>query len=160
MWSSRQRVESEDAAPGILARISAALEAARGLAATRAAMFKEEASEKGSTLARGAAAMAIALALGFFALMLLTALVAVLLAQLFGSVWAGVLGALVLYLIAAAGAAFAGIRSFRGFRLLDFPETRRGLREDWAAVRGSLQPPPEPAEDSEDLEQRFRAGAE
>jgi uncharacterized membrane protein YqjE len=159
MWGSRQTAETEESAPGIKERLSAAWAAARDLVATRIEIFKVEASEKGTTFARGAVAFAIALALAWLAILLLTALIAVLLARLFGSTWAGLLGAFVLYLLGAGAAAFIGIKAFKNFRPFDFSETRRGLHEDWRAVRSALQPPPEP-EAEEDLEQRFRAGSE
>jgi len=162
MWGSPATAETEEPVPGIKERLTSALAAARDLAATRMEIFKVEASEKGTTFARGAVAFVLALALAWLALLLLTALIAVLLAGLFGSAWAGLLGALVLYLIGAGAAAFVGIKAFKNFRPFDFSETRRGLREDWRAVRSALEPHPEPEgpDGEEDLEQRFCAGSE
>jgi uncharacterized membrane protein YqjE len=159
MWGSRATEEMEEPVPGIKERLTAAWAAARDLVATRMEIFKVEASEKGITFARGAVAFVVALALAWLAILLLTALIAVLLAQLFGSAWAGLLGAFVLYLLGAGAAAFVGIKAFKNFRPFDFSETRRGLREDWRAVRSALEPPPE-SDPEEDLEQRFRAGSE
>ena len=160
MWTRREAVEEvEEPRPGIFARSKMAAEAAKELLATRAEIFKAEAAQKGTVVARGAVAFVIAAVVGWLAVLVLTALVAVLLSMLFGSVWAGLLGTFVLYLLAAAGAAFAGIRTFKNFKLLAFPETKRGLKEDVEAVRGALKPPP-PREDGMDVEQRFRAGSE
>lgn len=160
MWNRREaEMEVGEPAPGIFARIKMAGEAARELAATRAEILKAEAAEKGAVVARGAAAFVIAAVAGWIAVLVLTALIAVLLSMLFGSVWAGLLGTFVLYLVAAGIAAMMGVKAFKDFKPFAFPETSRGLKEDWDAVRGALKPPPE-REDSEDLEQRFRAGSE
>ncbi|HEY6146837.1 MAG TPA: phage holin family protein [Thermoanaerobaculia bacterium] len=149
----------EDPKPGIFARIRMAVEAARELLATRAAIFKAEAAEKSTVVARGAAAFVVAAVLGGIMVLVLTALVAVLFSMLFGSVWAGLLATFLLYLLGAGGAAFAGVKAFKNFKPFEFSETKRGLKDDWEAVRGALKPPPE-REDSEDIEQRFRAGSE
>jgi uncharacterized membrane protein len=159
MWSRREAVDVEEPKPGIFARIKMAHDAAHELLATRAEIFKAEAAQKATVVGRGAAALVIAAVFGWVAVLVLTALIAVLLSMLFGSVWAGLLGTFLLYLLVAGGAAFAGIKAFKNFKPLDFPETRRGLKEDVAAVRGALKAPPE-REDREDLEQRFRAGSE
>jgi uncharacterized membrane protein len=159
MWSRREAVDVEEPKPGIFARIKMAHEAAQKLLATRAEILKAEAAQKATVVGRGAAAFVIAAVFGWVAVLVLTALVAVLLSMLFGSVWAGLLGTFLLYLLVAGGAAFAGIKAFKNFKPFDFPETRRGLKEDVAAVRSALKPPPE-REDGEDLEQRFRAGSE
>ena len=159
MWSRREAVDVEDPKPGIFARIKMAVEAGRELLATRAEMFKAEAAQKATVVGRGAAAFVIAAVFAWVAVLVLTALIAVLLSLLFGSIWAGLLGTFILYLLVAGGAAFAGIKAFKNFKPLDFPETRRGLKEDVAAVRGALKPPPE-REEGEDLEHRFRAGSE
>lgn len=159
MWSRREAVDVEPEKPGIFDRLRAAAEAARDLLATRVEIFKAEAAQKSTVVARGVAAFVIAAVLGWVAVLVLTALVAVLLSMLFGSVWAGLLGTLVLYLLAAAGAAFAGVKAFKNFRPFEFPETSRGLKEDIEAVRAAVKPPPERG-GGEDLEQRFRAGSE
>ncbi|MDQ6892393.1 MAG: phage holin family protein [Acidobacteriota bacterium] len=159
MWSRRDVVDVEEPKPGVFARIRMAADAARQLLATRAEMFKAEAAQKGAVVGRGAGALVIAAVFGWVAVLVLTALIAVLLSMLFGSVWAGLLGTFLLYLLVAGGAAFAGIKAFKNFKLFHFPETSRGLREDAEAVRAALKRAPE-REDGEDLEQRFRAGSE
>ena len=160
MWSRREAVEEvEEPKPGIFARIKMAHAAAHQLIATRAEIFKAEAAQKSAVVARGAAAFVIAAVVGWVAVLVLTALIAVLLSMLFGSVWAGLLGTFVLYLLGAGGAAFAGIKTFKNFKLLAFPETSRGLKEDVEAIRGALKPPAQ-REDGTDVEQRFRAGSE
>ncbi|HYK41218.1 MAG TPA: phage holin family protein [Thermoanaerobaculia bacterium] len=160
MWSRREAVEEvEEPRPGIFARIKMAAESAKELLATRVEIFKAEAAHKGNVVARGAVAFVIAAVVGWLAVLVLTALIAVLLSMLFGSVWAGLLGTFVLYLLGAAGAAFAGIKTFKNFKPFAFPETSRGLKEDVEAIRGALKPPPE-REDATDVEQRFRAGSE
>jgi uncharacterized membrane protein YqjE len=144
---------------GIFARLRDAWEATQRLVSTRVEIFQEEISEKRNLLARAAMAIGIALALGWLALLLFTALVAVLLVKLFGSLWAGLLAALGIYLIAASVAAFLGWKSFSKFRPFAFPATQEGLREDWSAIRESLRTP-RASEEESDLEERFRAGSE
>lgn len=159
MWNSRTDTELEREKPGIFQRIGAAWNAARGLLATRVEIFKAEAAAKGQAFAGGAIFVAAALAFAWLALLLLTALVVVLFARLLGSVWAGLLAAFVLYGLLAGGAAFAGIKKFKSFRPFEFPETSRGVKEDWETVRAALRTPAE-SEDGTDVEQRFRAGSE
>lgn len=148
---------SEIREPGIRERVSNAAAAARELVATRKEIFKEEMSERTSLLIRGAIGFGISASLGAIAILLLTALVASLFALLFGSAWAGILATLVLCLLGIAGAAFFGWKSLSRFDL-DFPATRRGLGDDWNAVRAALKPPGTGEE--ADLEERFRAGSE
>lgn len=145
---------------GIFARLRDAWEATRRLVSTRAEIFREEISEKRSLLGRAVLAIGIALALGWLALLLFTALAAVLLANLFGSLWAGLLAALGIYLVAASVAAFLGWKSFSKVRPLTFPATQEGLREDWSAIRESVRTPPRDSEEESDLEERFRKGSE
>ena len=159
MWKRDRMERVEEPKPGIFARIKMAAEAAKQLVATRTEIFKAEAAEKGAVVTRGAVAFVIAAVVGWLAVLVLTALIAVLLSMLFGSVWAGLLGTFVLYLLGAGGAAFAGIKTFKNFKPFGFPETSRGLKEDVEAIRGALKAPPE-HEDGSDLEQRFRAGSE
>lgn len=155
--------EMEPEPPGIRERLSNAWIAGRELVATRKEIFGEELSAQLSLLARGAIGFGIAAALGGIAFLLLTALIASLFAMLFGSAWAGILATLVLYLLGIAGAAFFGWKSVSKVRF-DFPATRRGLEDDWAAIRGAVAPPPDPeggdALEEVDVEQRFRAGSE
>jgi uncharacterized membrane protein len=151
---------AEASRPGIFARLRTAGEAARALAATRGAIFREEMSEQAAIFGRGAAAFAVALALAGMMVLLLTALIASLFALLFGSVWAGILATFVLYLAATAGAAYFGVKAFSKLRL-DFPATQRGLSEDIATVRAAIAPlDVADAADAADLVERFREGAE
>jgi uncharacterized membrane protein YqjE len=158
----QDRVDDEDLKPPSLReRLAAAWIAGRDLVATRREIFGEELSRQLALLARGAVGFGLALALGAIAILLLTALIASLFAMLFGSAWAGILATLVLYLIGIAGAGFYGWKSVEKVRF-DFPATRQGLAEDWAAVKGAVAPPAEGAGSLEeiDVEQRFRAGSE
>jgi uncharacterized membrane protein YqjE len=148
--------------PGLWERIGYAWDAARDLVATRREMFGTELSKQLGLLGRGAVGLALAVALAGIAVLLLTALVATLFAMLFGSVWAGILATLVLYLVATAGAGLFAWKSVAKVRF-DFPATRQGLEEDWSAVRDAISPPPDRDGDDErplDVEQRFRAGSE
>jgi hypothetical protein len=163
MWN--RRIESdeegaEDRKPGILARLRAAWEAALDLVSTRKDILAAEAAAKGSVVGRGLVAFVLALVFGWIAFLLLTALLATLLARLLGSVWAGLLATFALYGAAAGAFAFMGVKAFSGFKPFDFPETRKGLREDWEAVRGALSAHPEETDEETDLEARFRAGSE
>jgi uncharacterized membrane protein YqjE len=158
----QDRVDDEDLKPPSLReRLAAAWIAGRDLVATRREIFGEELSRQLALLARGAVGFGLALALGAIAILLLTALIASLFAMLFGSAWAGILATLVLYLIGIAGAGFYGWKSVEKVRF-DFPATRQGLAEDWAAVKGAVAPPAKGAGSLEeiDVEQRFRAGSE
>jgi len=151
--------EKDERAPGFRERLANAWAAARDLVATRREIYGAELSQKLGLLARGAIGFGVALVLSLIAVLLLTALVASLFAMLFGSAWAGILATLVLYLLAIAGAALFGWRSLSKLRL-DFPATRHGLEEDWAAVRAALAPPPADTDSEIDIEQRFRSGSE
>ncbi|MEO8431728.1 MAG: phage holin family protein [Acidobacteriota bacterium] len=164
MWNRRSDSDSTDDAavepPGMVARLRAAWDAARDLIGTRKAILKEEVAAKGAVIGRAAAAFVAALVFGWVSFLLLTALVAVLFAKLFGSAWAGLLATFVLYGAAAGIFAFLGVRAFSSFHLFDFPETRKGLREDWETVQEALRETPEETGDETDLEARFRAGSE
>jgi hypothetical protein len=161
MWNTnRLPPKQEEPAPGIFSRLKDALEATKGLIGTRAEIFREEVSEKGSLAGRGAAGLGIALVVGWLAMLLFTALVAVLLAKLFDSVWLGILVAFVLYLAGAGAAGFVGVQALKRLKPFEFPATKEGLKEDWAAIRDSLRTPPPFDEDEDDLEARFRAGSE
>ena len=79
----------------------------------------------------------------------------------------GILVAVVLYAAGAVGAAWFAFRSLARVRPLEFPAVSEELARDWQAVADSLSPEPEPdAEDDgpdepiDDIEERFRAGAE
>lgn len=169
--------------PGWKDRLDSAMRAAKALFATRAAIFREELAEKGSLFRKAAVGLTIAALFGVLALLLLTALVAALFANLFGGPVAGITAALLLYLLIAGGAGFFGLKSLSRVRPFDFPVTRDEVRRDLDAVR---EEPPSPDEgpaspdalaaerasirdeeyDEEDemrtadLEERLRAGSE
>ena len=165
--------------PGWKDRIDAVKRAARALLATRAEIFREELAQKGSNLGKAAAGLSLAAVFAVLGLLLLTALVAAVLARLFGGPIAGLLAAFVLYMAVAAAAAFFGAKALGRVRLFDFPATRDEIRRDLEAVREEGSPRDEgPAsaealaaerasvapEDQEspvsDMEERFRAGSE
>jgi uncharacterized membrane protein YqjE len=148
--------------PGFRERVANAWYAASELVATRKEIFSEELSRELGLIARGAVGFVIAAALGTIAILLVTALVATLFSMLFGSAWAGILATLVLYLVGIAAAALFAVKSLQKVRF-DFPATKNGLADDWAAVRASLAPPRDVEEEEPegtDVEQRFRAGSE
>lgn len=121
--------------PGWGERFDAVKRAAKALLATRLEIFREELSEKGSLFGAAAAGFFLALAFSLLALGLATALVAAVLAKVFGSAIAGVAATLVLYLLIAGGAAFFGLSRFRRMRPFDFPATRDELKKDLEAFR-------------------------
>jgi uncharacterized membrane protein YqjE len=153
-------------------RIGSVAAQAGDLLKTRLEIFREEAAEKAEHAARGAAGMAVALGLAACALMLLAALIAALLTKLFGSLILGILGALVIYGVAAALFGLQASKSFARVRPGEFPATRDELLRDAEAIRDALsiraseEPGPDGPPDSrgeaevEDLEARLRAGAE
>ncbi len=155
------RSSDEEPRPGIFDRLRVALDAARVLLSIRGEIFRGELSESAALVARGAAGILLSLVLAGFVILLLTALAVALFALLFGSIWAGILATLVLFLAGSGGAAYYGVRMF-GKARFDFPATRDGLSEDVAAVRAALQAPDPDVEavEAEDLEERFRAGSE
>jgi uncharacterized membrane protein YqjE len=169
--------------PGWRERIAAVKRAAKALFATRVEIFREELAGKGSLFGQGAAGLILAFAFASLALVLLTALVAAVLARLLGGPIAGLAAALFLYLLIAAGAALFGVKKLRRVRPFDFPLTREEVRKDLDAVRekdevheetespeapaaerAGIRPgesDPEREEKLEvDLEDRFRAGSE
>ncbi len=91
----------------------------------------------------------------------------------------GILGALVLYAAGAAVGIALGVRALSRVRPFDFPAARLELARDWEALRASWSqgeaiaedPRPAPVDDGpvpprardgspENLEERYRAGAE
>ena len=141
--------------------------AGRTLLATRLAILREELSGKAALAARGLVAAVIAAALGIGALLLLAALLAALLAGLLKSVVLGILAAVVLYGVGAVVAAWFGWKALTRVRPLEFPAVTEELARDWKAVAASVSSEPEsdsedegPDEPIDDLEERFRAGAE
>jgi uncharacterized membrane protein YqjE len=165
--------------PGWKDRIAAIKRAAQALLATRAEIFREELAEKGSNLGKGAVGLSLAAVFAVLGLLLLTALVAAVLARLFGGPIAGLLAAFVLYMAVATAAAFVGAKALARVRLFDFPATRDEIRRDLESLReeGSARDqgpasaealaaerasvPPEDQESRvSDIEERFRAGSE
>jgi hypothetical protein len=141
------------------------------LLGTRLAILREELSGKAALAARGLAAVAIAAVLGIGALLLLAALLAALLAGLFKSVALGILAAVIVYATGAVVAAVLGWRALTRVRPLEFPAVAEELARDWKAVAASLSPESgpgaggeraddDPKEPIDDIEERFRAGAE
>jgi len=181
MFEPEERAVPEPEAPGYRERLRDALSAAQDLLSTRAEIFGQEAAEKAGYLGRGLAAFAAALVTGWLAMLLLAALLVALFTLLFGQVWAGILAVLVLYGGACAAAVVFGWKALTRVRPLDFPVTSAELARDWEAVSRSLQmeseetvsgdggPPraPDPARprpntdySADDVEARFREGAE
>lgn len=141
--------------------------AGQTLLATRLAILREEFAGKAVFAAKGLVAVVIAAALGIGALLLLAALLAALLAGLFKSVVLGILAAVVLYSVGAVAAAWFAFQALMRVRPLEFPAVTEELARDWQAVAASLAPEPEtdpedgePGEPIDDIEERFRAGAE
>ncbi len=124
--------------PGWKDRIAAVKRAARALFTTRAEIFREELAEKGSHLGKAAVGLSFAAMFAVLGLLLLTALVAAVLARLFGGPIAGLLA----------------VRE-QGSARDQGPASAEAL----AAERASAAP-----EDQEsrviDIEKRFRAGSE
>ena len=170
--------------PGWRERVAAAKRAAKALFATRVAIFREELAGKGALFGQGAAALVLAIAFASLSLVLLTALVAAVLARLLGGPIAGLGAALFLYLVVAGGAAVFGAKKLRRLRPFDFPVTRSEVRKDLDALReegalhdegpasrealaaerasvrlGETEEEREEREEA-DIEDRFRAGSE
>lgn len=145
-------------------RVAAAREKAAALAATRAAMFREELADKGAYAAKAVAGFAAAAFFGSLTLLLATALLAALLSRLLGSAIAGVAATLVLYLAIAAAGAILGWRALQRVQPLDFPATGAALAGDFDALATAAAAPEDDddLEDDEedDLEERFREGSE
>jgi hypothetical protein len=153
-------------------RLGDAAAQAGDLLKTRLEIFREEAAEKAEHAARGAAGMAIAIGLAVGATLLFAAFLAALLAKLFGSVVLGILGAFVIYAGLAALFGWQAARSLARVKPGDFPATRAELLRDVEAIQdalslgpdgepGDAEPPDSRGEaEVEDLEARFRAGAE
>lgn len=154
-------------------RVAAAREKAAALAATRAAMFREELADKGASAAKAMAGFAAAAFFGSLALLLATALLAALLSSLLHSAIAGVGATLVLYLAIAAFGAILGWRALERVQPLDFPATGAALAGDFDALAtAAAAAAPEDDEDGfedgeddeedekDDLEERFREGSE
>lgn len=163
---------SEGAGPrGWRARIAEVSEAGGSLLATRFEILREELGGKTSFLGKGLFAMGLCFALGIGALLLFAALLVAVFAGLLKSVALGILAALLLYGAAAAVFARLGWNALSKVAPFDFPATREEIARDWAAVREAAcdaEEAPEAGTESsgedagsvEDIEERFRAGAE
>jgi uncharacterized membrane protein YqjE len=178
MSAERSELPGEEAEWGWKERVSAVADACSALVQTRVAIFREELAVKVASLLKGLVAVAIGLFLGAGALLLLAALLAALLAQWFGSVALGILGALVLYAVGATAAVMAAMGALRRVKPAEFPASAEELGRDWRAIRESwsaaekpeaagVEAPVAPArtvargdERVESLEERYRAGAE
>ena len=154
--------EENDGGLSFFARLAAARAKAAALAATRAAIFREELEEKGAQAAWAMAGFAVALFFGAFALLLATALIAALLSKLLGGPVAGVAATLALYLAIAAAGAVVGARAAARVQPLAFPATGAELARDAEVLSAAAAPLPEPEREDgeEDVEARFRAGSE
>lgn len=157
---------------------------AQSLVSTRLAIFEVEAGVKARFFGKGLAGATIAAAFAFGATLLLAALLAAVLAQVFGNAALGILGAMVIYLAVAGVAGWWAWKSFSQVKPTEFPATRGELARDMEAIRAALardhpedgtspddvspdddlSPDEEGGEESEgeirDLEARLRAGAE
>jgi uncharacterized membrane protein YqjE len=146
-------------------RLAGARARAMKLAATRAAIFREELSEKGAHAARAVAGIAVALFFLGLALLVATALVVALFSSLFGSLVLGTAATLVLYVAIAAVGGLVGVRAFQKVEPTHFPATAGGIRDDLSALSFAAAPPPSPSprpeeRGADDLESRYRAGSE
>ena len=121
--------------PGWKERLGAVRRAGAALFTTRAEIFREELSEKGSLFAKAAIGLALAAAFGVLALLLLTALLAAVLSRLLGGPIAGITATLVLYVVVAAVSAILGGKTMARVRPFAFPATRDELRKDFEAVK-------------------------
>ena len=146
-------------------RVAAAREKAAALAATRAAIFREELADKGAYATKAVAGFAAAAFFGSLTLLLATALLATLLSRLFGSAIAGVAATLVLYLAIAAAGAILGWSALGRVQPFDFPATGAELARDFDALATAAAAPQDSEGDFEDdedddLEERFRERSE
>lgn len=139
MSTERADLPEEEEARSWADRAAELAGAAQSLVSTRLAIFREEISGKAALAGKGLAAVAVAAALGVGVLLLLAALLAAVLAQLFGSVALGILAAMLIY---AAGAAVAGRMAWKALssvRPNEFPSIERELARDWEAIRAALE---------------------
>lgn len=149
MSTERGELPEEEGARSWADRAAGVAGSARSLLATRLSIFEEEFSAKAALVGKGLGAVAVAAALGVGALLLLAALLAAILAQLFGSVPLGILAAMVIYAGGAALAGRAGWKALSAVKPGDFPVTRRELGKDWDAIRESLTAEPGPEDEPE-----------
>ncbi len=174
--------------PGWWERVGSIRRAARTLITTRVEIFREELAEKKSLLGKGIVGVGLALAFALLSLLLLTALVAAILARLLGGPIAGIAAAFLLYLVVAVVAGLFGVKRLSSVRPLEFPATRDEVQKDLEALRGKVKSQDEATARSEalaaeggsvrpgdsekpedeevsssgdgNLEERFRAGSE
>jgi hypothetical protein len=151
-------------------RLAAVAATSQALARTRAAIFGEELRTKAVLASKGLAAAVVAAALAVGVLLLVAALLVAVLTHLLGSLALGILAVLVLYAAAAGAAGYFAWKALSRVEPFEFPATRDELRSDWEAVCSALdaglepdeapEPPDERGPDIDDLEARFRAGAQ
>ncbi len=176
MSAERGEIPDEESARGWGERIAEVADTWSALAQTRFAILREELAEKRSFFLKGAIAFVVALGLAAGVLLLLAAFLAAVLAGLFGSVALGILGALVLYAAGAGVAGWMGGKAISRVRPFQFPVAGEELSRDWRVLRAAwsrdgeagevcepavrVEGPRTREEAPEDLEDRFRAGAE
>lgn len=152
----------ESAERGWTERLEDALQAGGALLGTRIAILREEWAAKTRQLGLAAAGFGVALAFSLLALVVFTAFLAALFANLFGSALLGILAVFLIYAAVAAGAGYFGWKAFSRVRIGDFPVTQEEVRKDWEALRAARKA--EEQDESEpqdaDLESRFREGSE
>ncbi len=147
--------------PGFSERLSSARAKAAALAATRAAIFREELAEKGVFAAQATAWFGVVVFFGSIAVLLATALIAAVLSKLLGSAIAGVAATLALYAAVIAVGAVLGWKALEKVRPFEFPATGAELAKDFEALSAATAPPPPEKEaDEDDLEARYRAESE
>jgi len=167
MSTEEAELPGEEDERGWRERFAQVSAAGRPLLATRLEILREELAGKAIFAGKGLIASVVAAALAIGALLLLAALLAAVLAGLLKSVVLGILVAIVLYAAGAVAAGWFAFQSLARVRPLEFPAVTEELARDWQAVAASLSPEPEPDEDDDgpdapidDIEERFRAGAE
>jgi uncharacterized membrane protein YqjE len=176
MSAEQGEIPDEESQRSWAERIAEVADTWSALAQTRLAILREELAEKQSFFFKGAIAVTIAVGLAAGALLLLAAFLAAVLAQAFSSVALGIFTTLALYAAGAGTAAWIGWKTLSRVRPFRFPAAQEELARDWHAVRASWSHdgPPEDGETirveevlartreavPEDLEERFRAGAE
>ena len=177
MSSEQDEIPDEDSQRGWGDRIAEVADTWSALAQTRLAIFREELAAKRTLLVKGAIGVAIAVGLAAASLLLFAAFVAALLTHLLGSVVWGILGALVLFAAGAGAGGWLGGKALSRVKPFAFPASQRELSKDWRAVQASWSLDGAPSGTGpvlpvagesragreaavDDLEERFRAGAE
>ncbi len=176
MSAERGEIPDEESERGWGERLAEVADTWSALAQTRLAILRAELAEKQSFLLKGTIAFAAALGMAAGALLLLAAFLAAVLASLFGSVALGILGALVLYAAGAGVAGWIGGKAIARVRPFRFPVAGEEFSRDWKALRAAwsrdgatgeaveptvrVEGPRTREAAPEDLEERFRAGAE